>query len=51
MIPNVVLERILSSVVFPREVITQAEHMLRAEASCLPAMRRTRIKGSRRCRT
>jgi len=32
MLSNVVLQRILSSVVLPREVIAQAEHMLRAEA-------------------
>jgi len=30
MLSNVVLQRILSSVVLPREVIAQAEHMLRA---------------------
>jgi len=31
MLSNVVLQRILSSVVLPREVIAKAEHMLRAE--------------------
>ena len=30
MLSNVVLQRILSSVVIPREVIAQAEHMMRA---------------------